>query len=194
MSRLRRKRWCHFRQRLRRGADHVPRQEDDYQLVVDSEHDRTSTRLITAHSLPQLTGRFLMGIGIGLATRSYLSEVVLPEQRGLFEAAFGMLLAASANVLLQMLDSDAVWRYQAGCLPSVFAFPVLMVVCTVPEPPKWMLQTSGSSPSSLCWLCWRKSPAFDGQVQRSVWRHIHLEEAALKSFRKTQTRLKAGMI
>ncbi|CAE7923361.1 unnamed protein product, partial [Symbiodinium necroappetens] len=27
-------------------------------------------------------GRFLMGIGIGLATRSYLSEVVLPEQRG----------------------------------------------------------------------------------------------------------------
>ncbi|CAE7873830.1 unnamed protein product, partial [Symbiodinium microadriaticum] len=56
--------------------------EDDYRLVVDSEHDRTSTRLITAHSLPQLMGRFLMGIGIGLATRSYLSEVVLPEQRG----------------------------------------------------------------------------------------------------------------
>ncbi|OLQ05393.1 hypothetical protein AK812_SmicGene11404 [Symbiodinium microadriaticum] len=64
------------------GRDAVILEEDDYRLVVDSEHDRTSTRLITAHSLPQLMGRFLMGIGIGLATRSYLSEVVLPEQRG----------------------------------------------------------------------------------------------------------------
>ncbi|CAE7801063.1 unnamed protein product [Symbiodinium sp. CCMP2456] len=115
--------------------------------------------VFTAHSLPQLiAGRFLMGIGIGLAsvaTPSYLSEVVLPEQRGLFEAMYelgiasGMLLSALANALLQMLDSDAVWRYQAGCVPFVFACPVLLVVWTVPESPRWMLQTVGSSPSSL---------------------------------------------
>ena len=115
--------------------------------------------VFTAQSLPQLiVGRFLMGIGIGLAsvaTPNYLSEVVRPEQRGLFEAmyelgiAFGMLLAALVNALLQMLSSDAVWRYQAGCVPFVFAFPVLIVACTVPESPRWMLQTKGSSPSSL---------------------------------------------
>eukprot|EP00439_Symbiodinium_sp_Y106_P054502 s1006_g7.t1 len=115
--------------------------------------------VFTAHSLPQLImGRFLMGIGIGLAsvaTPSYLSEVVLPEQRGLFEAMYelgiasGMLLSALANALLQMLNFDAVWRYQAGCVPFVFACPVLLVVWTVPESPRWMLQTVGSSPSSL---------------------------------------------
>ncbi|CAE6944640.1 araE [Symbiodinium natans] len=115
--------------------------------------------VFTAHSLPQLiVGRILMGVGIGLAsvaTPSYLSEVVLPEQRGLFEAMYelgiaaGMLLAASANALIQMVGTESVWRYQAGCVPFVFAFPVLMVVCTVPESPRWMLQTKGSSPSSL---------------------------------------------
>ncbi|CAE7338652.1 csbC [Symbiodinium sp. CCMP2592] len=115
--------------------------------------------VFTAQGLPQLiVGRFLMGIGIGLAsvaTPNYLSEVVRPEQRGLFEAMYelgiasGMLLAALVNALLQMLSSDAVWRYQAGCVPFVFAFPVLIVACTVPESPRWMLQTKGSSPSSL---------------------------------------------
>jgi len=60
-----------------------------------------------------------------------------------------MLLSALANALLQMLNFDAVWRYQAGCVPFVFACPVLLVVWTVPESPRWMLQTVGSSPSSL---------------------------------------------
>ncbi|CAE7873317.1 csbC [Symbiodinium necroappetens] len=115
--------------------------------------------IFTAQSLPQLiVGRLLMGIGIGLAsvaTPNYLSEVVRPEQRGLFEGMYelgiasGMLLAALVNALLQMLSSDAVWRYQAGCVPFVFAFPVLIVACTVPESPRWMLQTKGSSSSSL---------------------------------------------
>ncbi|CAE7696313.1 csbC [Symbiodinium pilosum] len=115
--------------------------------------------VFTAHSLAQLiVGRFLMGVGIGLAsvaTPSYLSEVVLPEKRGLFEAMYelgiasGMLLAALANALIQMASAESVWRYQAGCVPFFFAFPVLMVVCFVPESPRWMLQTTGSSPSAL---------------------------------------------
>eukprot|EP00435_Cladocopium_sp_Y103_P055245 s1128_g18.t1 len=119
--------------------------------------------ILTAQSFWQaFVGRLLMGLGFGLAsvaTPSYLSEVVVPVHRGLFEAMYelgiasGMLLAALLNLLLQALSVDgqlgnlSCWRYQAGLVPCAFAVPLLLLSFTVPESPRWLMQTA--TPSSL---------------------------------------------
>lgn len=109
-------------------------------------------------------GRLLMGLGFGLAsvaTPSYLSEVVPPVHRGLFEAMYelgiasGMLISSLLNLLLQALsESDrlgsvACWRYQAGLVPCAFAVPLLLLGLMVPESPRWLLQTASPSPAKL---------------------------------------------
>eukprot|EP00434_Breviolum_minutum_P045499 symbB.v1.2.040809.t1/scaffold7551.1/size10645/1 len=109
-------------------------------------------------------GRLLMGLGFGLAsvaTPSYLSEVVPPVHRGLFEAMYelgiasGMLISSLLNLLLQAmsesgrLGSLGCWRYQAGLVPCAFAVPLLLLALMVPESPRWLLQTASPSPAKL---------------------------------------------
>jgi len=109
-------------------------------------------------------GRLLMGLGFGLAsvaTPSYLSEVVPPVHRGLFEAMYelgiasGMLISSLLNLLLQALSESGrlgslgCWRYQAGLVPCAFAVPLLLLALMVPESPRWLLQTASPSPAKL---------------------------------------------
>jgi len=108
--------------------------------------------------LQLLTGRLVMGIGIGLASVAapcYLSEVAPPPQRGLivsmyeFAIALGFVFASLANDLIEEFNVDGrcqigCWRYQAGLVPLLSALPLLFAALIVPESPRWLISVAGS--------------------------------------------------
>lgn len=157
--------------------------------------------IFTAQSFWQaFIGRLLMGLGFGLAsvaTPSYLSEVVVPVHRGLFEAMYelriatGMLLAALLNLLLQALSVEGqlgtlgCWRYQAGLVPCAFAVPLLLLSFAVPESPRWLMQTVTPSSllASLGEIVWLGRPGARQRMETvKTWTNSENGSEALEAF------------
>lgn len=93
--------------------------------------------------------RFLGGLGIGastIAAPAYVSEIAPAKDRGRlvslyqFNIVLGILMAFLSNYLLRDVGENA-WRWMIG----VMAFPSFfytIIVCTVPESPRWLLSQS----------------------------------------------------
>ena len=93
-----------------------------------------------------LTGRLLIGIGIGLSSVSapmYASELAPPEHRGLIvlvhdvSVVFGQLLAGLLNGGFFYVASG--WRWSVGT-GAATAIGLAVTIASLPESPRWLCQ------------------------------------------------------
>ena len=100
--------------------------------------------------------RFLGGLGIGASTvcaPSYISEIAPASKRGRLVAAyqfnivFGILIAFVSNYFLKDIGENS-WRWMLG----IQSFPALLyslLVFTVPESPRWLLEYKNDKNGAL---------------------------------------------
>ncbi len=100
--------------------------------------------------------RFLGGLGIGASTvcaPSYISEIAPADKRGRLVAAyqfnivFGILTAFVSNYFLKDIGENA-WRWMLG-IQAVPALIYSLLVLTVPESPRWLLEYKNDRKAAL---------------------------------------------
>lgn len=91
-------------------------------------------------------GRFIVGIASALsaiADLPYLTEVAAPVFRGRLTSAYEMLVVMgilfSFIMNLMLVEIDGGWRWMFG-LPAIFAGVQSMLMLSLPESPKWLLE------------------------------------------------------
>lgn len=90
-------------------------------------------------------GRFIVGLGVGasaLVSPAYMGEMAPPHLRGAFVATYEFMLGLG-NIMGVVIDfalSDVPnnWRWMVG-MPIVFALPQYLVLCLLPESPRWLI-------------------------------------------------------
>lgn len=91
-------------------------------------------------------GRFIVGIASALSAIAdipYLTEVSAPIYRGRLTSAYEMLVVVgilfSFIMNLVLVDIDGGWRWMFG-LPAIFAGTQSLLMLSLPESPKWLLE------------------------------------------------------